>query len=463
MQGLFDSLPLWLWFLLALLALFVARGPVHQGVLALSRFIHQVLRLAASAVSSAEKRLQRRNTEVLLARSGQSLERQIDREFTRVESTVKRELSRYPTLHRRLCEQLTAIDEDYVRSAEVPPEPTNWPKAIRAVAEIPAKEDPVVRDVLDIIHSSMRKAEAKALEAYRESARERHQLLKRMMPSWRNILTALGRVNSNVESVLERAKALDGHMQRYETLLREGERESRRLTFSAMTQFLLSTLMLGVVGGAAALNVHLVATPLQAILGGELGGEPGGFPLAPAAAVVLVALQVVVGLLMLETLRITRLFPALGALADGLRARLFWLLCGLLVVFGLLGAGLAASPEAALAGAVAEGGVVASDWAANAIRAGLALVLPLVLAFTAIPLESFLTSLRTVTGVCGVFLLRVLSLALRVAGAVALRAGAFLVRLYDIVIFLPLWLEQKWLTRRREPVAGTSEGAESGG
>lgn len=106
---------------------------------------------------------------------------------------------------------------------------------------------------------------------------------------------------------------------------------------------------------------------------------------------------------------------------------------------------------------------MASGWAANAIRAGLALVLPLVLAFTAIPLESFLASLRTVTGVCGVFLLRVLSLALRVVGAVVLRTGAFLVRLYDIVIFLPLWLEQKWVTRHREAAAGASESAESGG
>nr|WP_255771593.1 hypothetical protein [Microbulbifer guangxiensis] len=451
-------MPLWLWFLLALLALFAARGPVHQGLLALSRVVHQVLRLAASSVSAAEQRLQRRNREVLLARAREALEWQIDREFTRVESTVKRELSRYPALHRKLCEQLTAVDEDYVRSAEVPPEPTNWPKAIRAVAEIPAKEDPVVRDVLEIIHSSMRKAESKALEAYRESARERHQLLKRMMPGWRSILTALGRVNRNVESVIQRAQAVDGHMQRYEELLRGGEQESRRLAFSALGQFLVSSLMLGIAAGAAMLNTHLLSTPLQALL----GAEPTGFPLASSAAVVLVALQLALGVFILEAVRITRMFPAIGALADNLRARLFWLLFGLLCTLGILGAILAASGSGLSAGpAIPEGTAVAS-WVAVTIRAGLALVLPMALVFSAVPLESFLNALRAVLGLCGVLLLRVVSLTLRVMGAVVLRSGAVLVHLYDIVIFLPLWMEHKVIFRRRQVAESAAGGAESG-
>lgn len=458
MNGLFESLPLWLWFLLALLALFAARGPVHQGILALSRFIHQVLRLAASAISSTEQRLQQRNNEVLLARARDGVEWQIDREFTRVEATVKRELSRYPALHRRLCEQLTAVDEDYVRSAEVPPEPTNWPKAIRAVAEIPAKEDPVVRDVLEIIHSSMRKAEAKALEAYRESARERHQLLKRMMPGWRSILTSLGRVNRNVESVIQRAQTVDRHMERYEALLQAGERESRRLTFSAMAQFLISSLMLLVAGGAAVLNVHLLSTPLEAIL----VAESSGFPMAVSAATVLVALQLALGVFILDTLRITRLFPAIGSLADGVRARLLWLLLGLLGALGMVGAALASSGGLPPAATEVEA-VTMTGWAAAAIRAGLALVLPLALAFSAVPLESFVNSLRTVIGLCSVLLLRVISVALRVLGALVLRGGAILVRIYDIVIFLPLWLEHKLVSRRRVAPEGHTEGAGSGG
>ncbi|GAA5524119.1 hypothetical protein Maes01_00673 [Microbulbifer aestuariivivens] len=457
MQGLFDSLPLWLWFLLALLALFAARGPVHNSVAALARLIHQLLRLAASAVTSAEKRLQRRNSEVLLAREREALEWQIDRQFTRVEATVKRELSRYSALHRRLTEQLSAVDEDYIRSAELPPEPTNWSKAIKAVADIPAKEDPVVGDVLEIIHSSMRKAESKALEAYRESTRERHLLLKRMMPGWRRILSALGQVNRNVESVIQRSQVLDTHMQRYEALLQEGEGESHRLTISAMAQFLLSSLMLGVAVAAALLNVSLIGPSLQVVL----GSGSADFPLAPVAAVVLVALQVAVGLLMLESQRITHLFPAVGALADGVRTRLLWILLALLGLLGLLGAVLA-SGVGGLSGVDAGGSetaAVASGWAA-AIRAGLALLLPMALTFTAIPLQSFLASLRAVAGVCGVFVLRLFALALRVLGALVSRVGVLLVRLYDIVIFLPLWLEAKWASRRAPLPTSTAKSAE---
>ena len=218
MTGIFQSLPPWLWFIIALVALFLARKPVHQGILALARFFHHFLRLGANAVGAAEARLQRRNREVLIAAGRAATERHIEREFDRIEGAMKKELAQYPALHRKLCEQLAAIDEDYVRSAEVPPEPSNWSRAIKAVAEIPAERDSIVGDVLETIHGSMRKAEAKAREAYRESVRERHQLLKRMMPAWRAILKSLGAVNKTVTGVQQRAKVVDGHMARYEEI-----------------------------------------------------------------------------------------------------------------------------------------------------------------------------------------------------------------------------------------------------
>jgi hypothetical protein len=68
-------------------------------------------------------------------------------------------------------------------------------------------------------------------------------------------------------------------------------------------------------------------------------------------------------------------------------------------------------------------------------------ILPFALTFVAIPLETFVHSLRTVLGVCAIGGLRALAGALRLLGAGCRYLGRFLVDVYDIVIFLPLWLE----------------------
>jgi len=461
---LFNSLPLWLWFVVGLVALFVARRPVHQGILSLARFFHHSLRLGANAVASAELRLQQRNREVLMAAGREAAERHVEREFDRIEHTMKKELAQYPTLHRRLCEQLTAIDEDYVRSAEVPPEPTNWSKAIQAVAEIPAKQDPVVGDVLEIIHQSMRKAESKALEAYRESARERHQLLKRMMPHWRSMLTTLGRVNKSVESVQRRARVLDGHMERYEEIQVDSDRAQRMLSSSSLSQFFISAFVLAIAVGGALINFHLIARPMSEMVGGT--SYIGNFKVADISAMVIILVEVTMGLFLMECLRITRLFPVISALSDKLRQRMMWAAFILLFFLASVEAGLAFMREilmqedlavsAQLRGEQITAGASGVYWITTAAQMGMGFILPFALTFVAIPLENFIASARTVIGVLSAFALRVLSVVLRLAGTAALRLGAMLVRLYDIAIFFPLWLENKFLDWRAGAAASSN-------
>lgn len=458
MTEMFQTLPPWLWFLIALIVLFLARSPMHQGIYALARFFHQSLRLGANALASAEGRLQLRNREVLLAAGREAAERNIEREFERIEGAMKKELSQYPALHRKLCEQLTAVDEDYVRSAEVPPQPTNWSKAIKTVAEIPADQDTVVSDVLETIHGSMRKAEARALEAYRESARERHQLLKRMMPAWRSILNSLGKVNKTMAAVQQRAAVVDRHMDRYEEILRGGDRAQRMLSASSLGQFFIATLLLAIAAGGALINFHLIARPMTEVMGAA--SSIGGFRIADASALVIILLEITMGLFVMECLRITRLLPTIGALNDKLRMRLMWAALVLLLMLvaveaglafvreALVQADLAATPQLASAEmAVATG---SAYWITVAAQLGMGFVLPLVLAFAAIPLESFIASCRTVIGVVSAFFLRVVAAVLRLAGTAIWNSGDILVRGYDIVICLPLWLEARFLRWRQQ-------------
>jgi hypothetical protein len=78
---------------------------------------------------------------------------------------------------------------------------------------------------------------------------------------------------------------------------------------------------------------------------------------------------------------------------------------------------------------------------------GMGFILPFALTFVAIPLETFVHSLRTVVGLVAISALRGLSLLLRLLGNVFLYLGKLLKQLYDIPLFVPLWLEERLSAR----------------
>jgi hypothetical protein len=68
-------------------------------------------------------------------------------------------------------------------------------------------------------------------------------------------------------------------------------------------------------------------------------------------------------------------------------------------------------------------------------------ILPFALTFVAIPLESFISSARSVLGTMAEGLLRLIAFFLRFSGNIVYYTGKLVTALYDLVIFPPLWLE----------------------
>lgn len=89
-------------------------------------------------------------------------------------------------------------------------------------------------------------------------------------------------------------------------------------------------------------------------------------------------------------------------------------------------------------------------WITTAAQMGMGFILPFALTFVAIPLESFVHSLRTVLGVMAVSVLRALIWLLRLTGNVVRFTGRMLINVYDLLIFAPLWLEQVIKSRNSE-------------
>ena len=440
-----------IWFVLLALVLYIAREPAHKAINSLSHVLHNALRLSAKSVLRAEQWMMQRNKEVLLAQGREAAERMIEREFDRIEATVRRDLAEYPALHRQLSEEITKLDENYQESIEVPPTPPGWVKAVEAVAKIPAKNDPVVGNILEDIHTSLEKASVDAMTEFRKTSRERHKILKGMMPHWRSVKKNLGQVNKNVDSLLLRCKTIDRHMDEYENVSHGTDQALRTLSSSSITQFFVAAFVLAIAVGGAAINFNLIATPMSEMVGGT--SRIMGYPVANIAAMVIVLVEIAMGLFLMESMRVTRLFPMISALDDKLRLRMLWFSFVILLILAGVESGLAYMRELLMQDAAATRALLRADggteivenshlWITTAAQMGMGFILPFALTFVAIPLESFVHSLRTVLGISAVAVLRTLVWLLRVTGNVARFAGRTLIHLYDLLIFAPLWLEQ---------------------
>jgi hypothetical protein len=277
-------------------------------------------------------------------------------------------------------------------------------------------------------------------------------LLQRMMPQWRRIQQTLDRVNKSIDSLLERSRTIDRHLDEYREILQGTDHSLQVLSSSSLVQFFISALVLAVAIGGAAINFSLIARPMAEMVGGT--SFIGNFRTADIAALVIIMVEVSMGLFLMESLRITRLFPVIGALPDKLRVRMMAVTFAILFMLASVEAGLAYMREILMqdelaTAALLRGGAAAPAaspfmWITTAAQMGMGFTLPFALVFVAIPLETFVQSLRTVIGLLGIGALRLLRLVLRLLGSAFMHAGTALVRIYDIPIFMPLWIEQRW-------------------
>jgi hypothetical protein len=440
-----------LWFVVLTLAMYFARIPAHRVILTLTRAVYRALRMASRSVLHAAEKLVLRNKEVLLAAGREAAERIVEREFERVDAGVRRDLSECPTLNRRLSEQVTKMEEDHDQSKVVPPTPPGWVNAVKAVADIDSKGDPMVAKILESIQTSLIKAQEQARNDYRTATESRHQHLKNMIPAWRKAIQLLGQVDGKVTSLLQRTQIIDRHMDEYENIIKKSDRAERMLSSSSLVQFFISLFVLAIAVGGALINFNLIARPMAEMVGG--GSYVGGFKIADIAALVIILVEISMGLFLMESLRITRLFPVIGAMSDSMRIKMLWITLTILTSLACVESGLAYMRElllqdqlatsALLRGGEEIGYQVQFQWITTAAQMGLGFVLPFALTFVAIPLETFIHSLRTVLGVGTVGSLRGLAVLLRATGDTFRYVGKALVDIYDVVIFLPLWLESQ--------------------
>lgn len=443
-----------LWIVLVVTSLYVARPAAHKFILASGNSLYKLFRIASQSVYRAETSLCERNREVLLATGREAKERIIEREFDRINETVRKDLASFSALHRNLSESIDRIESDHNEAVDVPPDPPGWVKAVQAVAAMDSKDSRVgVGNVLADIHKSLVKAHKEAMQAYHQASGKRHALLRKMRPEWREIQQTLAKVGKNVDSLLLRSSAIDRHMQDYEDIVKREDRAVSVLSSSSLVFFFVSALVMLIAIGGATINFSLIARPMAEMVGGT--NLIGGFRTADIAALVIILVEISMGLFLMESLRITRLFPVIGALPDKTRVRMIWITFTILFLLASVEAGLAFMREVLLQDELATSALLRGDgagefqnefmWITTVAQMGMGFILPFALTFVAIPLETFVHSLRTVVGLVAIGLLRFVSLVLRLLGGGARYTGRLLAQMYDLPLFIPLW----WAARDR--------------
>ena len=441
-----------IWFLIAMPFLYAARKPVHELLRAVGHLAGGPLRMGSRWLLAAARELRERNKQVLLAHGREEAEQQIAREFERVALLVKRDLEGYPALQRRLLDEITRVEEDYKKCGEVPPPPPEWVEAVAAVAKVKSNGNELVVRVLEEINRSIKTIHDKTLAEYRRAYESRHKILDGFMPFWRSLDKTLSQADRKMTSLADRAASIDSQMERFEQIVKKTDRAEHMLTVSALTQFFVASLVLAIAAGGALINFKLIALPMSEMVG---AGDylTASLRTSEVAALVIIFVEAAMGLFLMETLRITHLFPKIHGLPERMRVRMMWVAFVLLVALAGIEAALALMRDMLISDkqallqslAAAQAAAVQDGWLTRIPTIGqmlLGFILPFALAFVAIPLESWVTSARTVGGAALVMLVRALAVVLRVTGTIVRQLARVLVTLYDILIVVPLLVER---------------------
>ena len=442
-----NILYLFILIVVAEVFLYFARTPVHRFVYSLCRLLHNSFRLMARSVLITEKRVIRRNREVLLTAGEKSVERLIEQEFNRVDSVLKRDLGGFPSVQRALADKVAHIDENYLESSELEPPPPVLVNAVKSVAKISSGGDAAVANILNEIHKTTENQFKSSVDEYRKATSARLSKLTKMAPDWRKVARLLEEVGKKFDGLNDRAKILDNLTKEYRQNRAKTDKAERLLSSSSITHFFISGFVLLVAIGGAMINFQLIALPMSEMVGG--GSYIGNLKIANVAAMVIILVEIAMGLFLMESLRITNLFPIIGQMDDKMRVRMIWVTFIILFILACIESSLAfmrdriAADLHALRLSLAD---VEMDQQVTSIiptigQMVMGFILPFALTFVAIPLESFIYSARTVFGIILAAGIRWFAFALRFIGNMFLYMGGLIIGFYDVLINPLLWIE----------------------
>jgi len=435
------------WIVASMVFLFLAREPVHKMINAFSDATAGGLRKLAEWTKNAAQAMREKDRKVLLESGVAKIQGEILQEFSKIDMANTKSLAGYPKLQLRLDDNISQIERDYKECGQVTPEAPGWSEVIESIGRAQGStSDRIIENMLSEIHKSAVDGEKKALSEFRDVAAKRHKILGSMAPVWKRVEKLGKEINSQVEKVMENGRNIEKYMARYEKIS-AAEPESIDMLSSKVTKpFIISLIVIcvGLVG--AFINFNLIALPMSELV--PAGVRVAGMAVSEVSALVIVALELVLGIFMFEAIGVTHTFPQISNMTRGKRKIiLFGCLFGLLFLssveasLAILRENLAAAKSALDISLAGESATVTDNINSQITLIGQALlgfVLPWILAVIAIPLEMFIEASQHAFAKIYTILITLLC---HLANAIAYLIEGFfkiLAHLFDIYIIIPV-------------------------
>jgi hypothetical protein len=210
--------------------------------------------------------------------------------------------------------------------------------------------------------------------------------------------------------------------------------------------------LIAAVGIAGWLNFALLERPMAEVVGDSY--RVMGVPIHRLAALAIIVLEVAVGLVLLEALGVTTMFPQFERLEQrtAVRVAIIVTMATALLVLAVIEAALALTRDeisrlerelmGTLAGAApSDSGQAVGDIARYA-QAAFGFVIPFALAFLGFAIEALIRNGRVVLQLVVGWMLQILSFLVRLLRRLVLGLLEVALALYDLMIFLPLFIER---------------------
>ncbi len=323
---------------------------------------------------------------------------------------------------------------------------------------------------------------AKAMGERLTPVRPALTMLKTEAPRLRTVAEQLSKVNLEFD---QNADKVNKAFTEFEEIVKSEDRTKVAAKASILIPWLIAVLITGIALAGVFLNFFLIERPMSEIVGE--GARIAGVGLPAFAAIIVIFLEFVTGVILMDSAGFTKLIPAFHSMSLGARRVMFIVALSFLAAFSVLEATLAivreqiieqqqetqdlanralfSSPLAAPAPVPEAAAPAAPADQTNPRERGmqlaviaqiiLAVLIPWLLAAAALPLESIVRNSVFIVSIATSYAMLLVAFIFKTIGMALKNIGLFVLSVYDLIIFAPLWIERR--------VKGTAKNRSGGG
>jgi hypothetical protein len=442
------------WFLAATFLLWMARNQLETFLQRLLMSAAHALRFAARWLDSHAKTLYVRADELAVEYFLESMEKKIEGDISQLTKTVHKDLSNYPDTNHRLNQLISDYESSFREAQDVPTHHVPVNKGLNQKIDDALQSGDKSSSALVKIRKEITLQHKRRQKQTKKDSASRMKALRSLRTPVHKLNKMLTKVDALISGLDKSLQSVSQRIKNYREMVKSRDMRVRAAHHSILTQFIIGLFFLFIVTGGAFVNFLLIERPIAEMIG---GGYVGGLSLPSVGALLIILIEMASGIMFAEAMQLSHLIPSISHWEPETRKKVAIVCGGLLLGMATVEAGLAFMREMLIAADAQTTALLtgqASSEAADAlggslpviVQAGMGFVIPLVLAFAAIPLEIIFKTFRIIMQRIFCSVLWVAGFTLRLLGNLMHRLYHVLVSLYDLIIFFWLVL-QSWVTR----------------